>query len=189
MTLPRGSYECNIHRHGRNSNGPICTARHHPGHPPTFHPGAAPSGSSRSGGTISPGLLLSYRREAAARYSFLLAIPAVLASGLLQLTKIGNGPRPLGDHSGHPRRRRHRRRSLTTANAHAGHPRPSPHAAAIPCDRSGLPKGPGPGDHVPWVVAKGSSPAIPVVDMLEPSGSRWPGPPHGGWARPSIPCR
>jgi len=46
-------------------------------------------GVSRSGGTITAGLLLGYRREAAARYSFLLAIPAVLASGLLELTKIG----------------------------------------------------------------------------------------------------
>lgn len=39
-------------------------------------------GVSRSGGTITVGLLLGYTRYAAARYSFLLAIPAVLASGL-----------------------------------------------------------------------------------------------------------
>jgi len=39
-------------------------------------------GVSRSGGTITVGLLLGYTRNAAARYSFLLAIPAVLASGL-----------------------------------------------------------------------------------------------------------
>ncbi|MFC5642748.1 MULTISPECIES: undecaprenyl-diphosphate phosphatase [Kitasatospora] len=51
-------------------------------------------GVSRSGGTISAGLLLSYSREAAARYSFLLAIPAVLASGVLELFKIGEGPAP-----------------------------------------------------------------------------------------------
>ncbi|GAA2284871.1 undecaprenyl-diphosphatase 2 [Streptomyces ruber] len=38
-------------------------------------------GVSRSGATISGGLLMGYNREAAARYSFLLAIPAVLASG------------------------------------------------------------------------------------------------------------
>ena len=44
-------------------------------------------GVSRSGGTISVGLLLGYSREAAARYSFLLAIPAVLASGLYQFLK------------------------------------------------------------------------------------------------------
>jgi len=42
-------------------------------------------GVSRSGGTITGGLLLGYTREAAARYSFLLAIPAVLGSGLQQL--------------------------------------------------------------------------------------------------------
>ena len=41
-------------------------------------------GVSRSGGTISVGLILGYTREAAARYSFLLAIPAVLASGLYE---------------------------------------------------------------------------------------------------------
>lgn len=41
-------------------------------------------GVSRSGGTISMGLLLGYSRQAAARYSFLLAIPAVIASGLFE---------------------------------------------------------------------------------------------------------
>jgi undecaprenyl-diphosphatase len=41
-------------------------------------------GVSRSGGTITVGLFLGYSREAAARYSFLLAIPAVLGSGLFQ---------------------------------------------------------------------------------------------------------
>lgn len=44
-------------------------------------------GVSRSGGTISAGLLLGFTREAAARYSFLLAIPAVLASGFFQLMR------------------------------------------------------------------------------------------------------
>lgn len=39
-------------------------------------------GVSRSGGTITAGLLMGYTREAAARYSFLLALPAVFASGL-----------------------------------------------------------------------------------------------------------
>jgi undecaprenyl-diphosphatase len=47
-------------------------------------------GVSRSGGTISAGLLLGYTREAATRYSFLLAIPAVLASGLYELREIGS---------------------------------------------------------------------------------------------------
>jgi len=44
-------------------------------------------GVSRSGGTISVGLFLGYSRQAAARYSFLLAIPAVIASGLYQFIK------------------------------------------------------------------------------------------------------
>jgi undecaprenyl-diphosphatase len=42
-------------------------------------------GVSRSGGTITAGLIMGYGREAAARYSFLLAVPAVLASGFYQL--------------------------------------------------------------------------------------------------------
>jgi undecaprenyl-diphosphatase len=41
-------------------------------------------GVSRSGGTITMGLFLGYTREAAARYSFLLAVPAVLGSGFFQ---------------------------------------------------------------------------------------------------------
>lgn len=45
-------------------------------------------GVSRSGGTITAGLLMGYTREAAARYSFLLAIPAVLGSGFYELFKI-----------------------------------------------------------------------------------------------------
>jgi undecaprenyl-diphosphatase len=48
-------------------------------------------GVSRSGATISGGLFMGYKREAAARYSFLLAIPAVLASGFFELTDIGEG--------------------------------------------------------------------------------------------------
>lgn len=42
-------------------------------------------GVSRSGGTITAGLLLGMTREAAARFSFLLAIPAVLMSGFYML--------------------------------------------------------------------------------------------------------
>jgi undecaprenyl-diphosphatase len=42
-------------------------------------------GSSRSGTTITGGLFLGLKRETAARFSFLLSIPAILASGLLQL--------------------------------------------------------------------------------------------------------
>ena len=47
-------------------------------------------GVSRSGATISAGLGMGYTRGAAARYAFLLAIPAVLASGLYEATKIGD---------------------------------------------------------------------------------------------------
>ncbi|EFK98530.1 MULTISPECIES: undecaprenyl-diphosphate phosphatase [unclassified Streptomyces] len=48
-------------------------------------------GVSRSGATISGGLLMGYTRAAAARYSFLLAIPAVLASGIFELKDAGEG--------------------------------------------------------------------------------------------------
>ncbi|MGW7414728.1 undecaprenyl-diphosphate phosphatase [Streptomyces sp. NPDC054863] len=48
-------------------------------------------GVSRSGATISGGLLMGYTRESAARYSFLLAIPAVLASGAYELKDVGEG--------------------------------------------------------------------------------------------------
>ena len=44
-------------------------------------------GSSRSGSTITGGLLCGLKRETAARFSFLLSIPAVAASGLLELPK------------------------------------------------------------------------------------------------------
>ncbi len=49
-------------------------------------------GVSRSGGTITAGLFMGYERAAAARYSFLLAIPAVFGSGLYQLYKTIKQP-------------------------------------------------------------------------------------------------
>ena len=49
-------------------------------------------GVSRSGGTITAGLFLGYERAAAARYSFLLAIPAVFGSGLFELYKTIKSP-------------------------------------------------------------------------------------------------
>ena len=57
-------------------------------------------GVSRSGATISAGLLLGLQRPAAARFAFLLAVPAVLGSGVYQLVSIlagaeGNGE-PIG---------------------------------------------------------------------------------------------
>jgi len=42
-------------------------------------------GSSRSGTTITGGLFMGFTRESAARFSFLLSIPSVFASGMLQL--------------------------------------------------------------------------------------------------------
>lgn len=42
-------------------------------------------GVSRSGATIAMGRFLGYKREAALRYSFLLAVPAVLGSGTYEL--------------------------------------------------------------------------------------------------------
>jgi undecaprenyl-diphosphatase len=42
-------------------------------------------GVSRSGATIAMGRFLGYTREAALRYSFLLALPAVFGSGLYEL--------------------------------------------------------------------------------------------------------
>ncbi|MFO7689223.1 MAG: undecaprenyl-diphosphate phosphatase [Cryobacterium sp.] len=44
-------------------------------------------GVSRSGGSITAGLFLGYERQAAARYAFLLAIPAVFGSGFYQVYK------------------------------------------------------------------------------------------------------
>jgi undecaprenyl-diphosphatase len=44
-------------------------------------------GVSRSGGTITAGLFMGFTRSAAARYSFLLALPAVFGSGFYELTK------------------------------------------------------------------------------------------------------
>ncbi|TFV77554.1 undecaprenyl-diphosphate phosphatase [Blastococcus sp. CT_GayMR19] len=48
-------------------------------------------GVSRSGGTITAGLFLGYSRSAAARYSFLLAVPAVLGSGFFQAYEAMTG--------------------------------------------------------------------------------------------------
>ena len=45
-------------------------------------------GSSRSGTTITAALLLGITREDAARFSFLLSIPAVFASGMLELYRM-----------------------------------------------------------------------------------------------------
>ncbi|MDR3152169.1 MAG: undecaprenyl-diphosphate phosphatase [Bifidobacteriaceae bacterium] len=49
-------------------------------------------GVSRSGGSITAGLFAGFRRETAARYSFLLAIPAVFGSGLFELVDTIKNP-------------------------------------------------------------------------------------------------
>lgn len=51
-------------------------------------------GVSRSGATISMGLGLGYSREAATRYAFLLAIPAVVASAIFQLPDVSASAEP-----------------------------------------------------------------------------------------------
>jgi len=51
-------------------------------------------GVSRSGATIAGGLALGYERVAAAKYSFLLAVPAVVGSGLFKLADISSDPVP-----------------------------------------------------------------------------------------------
>jgi undecaprenyl-diphosphatase len=53
-------------------------------------------GVSRSGATISMGRFLGYQREAATRYAFLLAIPAVVGAGLFELKEIPNGDNSYG---------------------------------------------------------------------------------------------
>lgn len=51
-------------------------------------------GVSRSGSTITAGLFVGLEREAAARFSFLLSIPAVVLSGLYEVTKVGGENTP-----------------------------------------------------------------------------------------------
>jgi undecaprenyl-diphosphatase len=53
-------------------------------------------GVSRSGATISMGRALGYQREAATRYAFLLAIPAVVGAGLFELKEIPHGDNNYG---------------------------------------------------------------------------------------------
>lgn len=53
-------------------------------------------GVSRSGGTIMAGRFMGYDRVSAARYSFLLAMPAVFASGLYKAAKALTGVNEAG---------------------------------------------------------------------------------------------
>ncbi|MBN1136306.1 MAG: undecaprenyl-diphosphatase UppP [Anaerolineae bacterium] len=52
-------------------------------------------GISRSGATMSAGLVRGLDRPTAARFSFLLATPAILGAGLLQLVELSSTPNPL----------------------------------------------------------------------------------------------
>jgi len=58
-------------------------------------------GVSRSGATMTAGLLLGLERAAAARFSFLLAVPAVILSGLFQLSAVLSGEEGNGDPLGY----------------------------------------------------------------------------------------
>jgi undecaprenyl-diphosphatase len=53
-------------------------------------------GVSRSGATLSAGLFRGLDREAAARFSFLLSVPAVVLSGLFELRHAGTGSTAVG---------------------------------------------------------------------------------------------
>jgi undecaprenyl-diphosphatase len=53
-------------------------------------------GASRSGTTMTAALFLGLTREAAARFSFLLSIPAVLASGVFEMVRIDKNVFELG---------------------------------------------------------------------------------------------
>ena len=55
-------------------------------------------GVSRSGATLTAGLFLGFDRQSAARYSFLLSVPAVVLSGLFELASIVGGDD--GEHVG-----------------------------------------------------------------------------------------
>ena len=55
-----------------------------------FQAGALLPGISRSGITMAAGLVAGLRHEEAARFSFLLATPIILAAGLLELPDLGS---------------------------------------------------------------------------------------------------
>ena len=46
------------------------------------------SGFSRSGSTISAGMILGYTREVSARFSFLMSLPIILSAGLYKLLTV-----------------------------------------------------------------------------------------------------
>lgn len=54
-------------------------------------------GMSRSGATISGGMLLGLSREAAARFAFLLSVPIILGSGMKKLLELGSAHTPASE--------------------------------------------------------------------------------------------
>ena len=52
-------------------------------------------GTSRSGITMTAGLLLGLTREASARFSFLLAVPVILAASVLETTRLLESTAPV----------------------------------------------------------------------------------------------
>ena len=79
-------------------------------------------GVSRSGATITAGLFAGFDRASAARYSFLLSVPAVVLSGLFEVRKIGDegGVGFAADRAGDARRVHRRLRLDRLAAALAG---------------------------------------------------------------------
>ena len=73
-------------------------------------------GASRSGTTITAGLFRGLTREAAARFSFLLSIPAVVLSGGYEAINPGAGQDARG--RAHRRRRDHSRSSSASPRSH-----------------------------------------------------------------------
>lgn len=59
-----------------------------------FQAAAILPGISRSGATIAAGLVVGLKRDAAATYAFLLAIPAIAGAGLLEALEIAGGRPP-----------------------------------------------------------------------------------------------
>lgn len=55
-------------------------------------------GISRSGVTIGGGLLAGLRHQEAARFSFLLATPVILAAGVLEVPQLFSGSVPVGEY-------------------------------------------------------------------------------------------
>lgn len=53
-------------------------------------------GTSRSGATITAGMILGLRKEVAARFSFLLGIPAVAGAGILEAVRLAERGMPAG---------------------------------------------------------------------------------------------